>query len=48
MHIQDPDQKAWIQKRIESIRNQTEFTERGKQAILERLTEAEGIEHSCR
>ncbi|MDR3441089.1 2-oxoglutarate dehydrogenase E1 component [Telmatospirillum sp.] len=44
MHIQDPDQKAWIQKRIESIRNHTEFTERGKQAILERLTEAEGLE----
>lgn len=44
MHIQDPDQKAWIQKRIESISNHTEFTERGKQAILERLTEAEGLE----
>ena len=44
MHIQDPDQKAWIQKRIESIRNHTEFTERGKKAILERLTEAEGVE----
>ncbi|HIJ38190.1 MAG TPA: 2-oxoglutarate dehydrogenase E1 component [Rhodospirillaceae bacterium] len=44
MHIQDPDQKAWIQKRMESIRNQTEFTERGKKAILERLVEAEGLE----
>jgi 2-oxoglutarate dehydrogenase E1 component len=44
MHIQDPEQKAWIQKRIESIRNHTEFTERGKQTILERLTEAEGLE----
>ena len=44
MHIQDPDQKAWIQKRIESIRNQTDFTARGKRAILERLTEAEGFE----
>ncbi|PKU25346.1 2-oxoglutarate dehydrogenase E1 component [Telmatospirillum siberiense] len=44
MHIQDPDQKIWIQKRIESIRNHTDFTERGKQAILERLTEAEGLE----
>ncbi|MBF0168000.1 MAG: 2-oxoglutarate dehydrogenase E1 component [Alphaproteobacteria bacterium] len=44
MHIQDPDQKAWIQKRIESIRNQTQFTEAGKRAILERLTEAEGFE----
>ncbi|HVI53344.1 MAG TPA: 2-oxoglutarate dehydrogenase E1 component [Candidatus Sulfotelmatobacter sp.] len=44
MHIQDPDQKSWIQKRIESIHNHTEFTERGKKAILERLTEAEGLE----
>ncbi|MBL6934781.1 MAG: 2-oxoglutarate dehydrogenase E1 component [Alphaproteobacteria bacterium] len=44
MHIQEPDEKAWIQKRIESIHNQTHFTEKGKQAILERITEAEGIE----
>ncbi|MFN3075603.1 MAG: 2-oxoglutarate dehydrogenase E1 component [Alphaproteobacteria bacterium] len=44
MHIQDPDQKAWIQKRIETIRNQTQFTEQGKLAILERLTEAEEFE----
>jgi len=44
MHIQDPEQKAWIQKRIESVRNHTDFTERGKKAILERLTEAEGFE----
>jgi 2-oxoglutarate dehydrogenase E1 component len=44
MHIQEPDQKAWIQERIESIRNQTQFTQRGKRAILERLIEAEGFE----
>ena len=44
MHIQDPDQKAWIQKRVESVANQTQFTDRGKRAILERLTEAEGFE----
>jgi 2-oxoglutarate dehydrogenase E1 component len=44
MHIQDPDQKAWIQKRIESIHNRTDFTDRGKRAILERLSEAEGFE----
>jgi 2-oxoglutarate dehydrogenase E1 component len=45
MHIQNPDQKAWIQERIEGIHNQTEFTVRGKQAILERLTAAETFEH---
>jgi 2-oxoglutarate dehydrogenase E1 component len=44
MHIQDPDQKSWIQRRIESERNQTKFTPEGKTAILERLTEAEGFE----
>jgi 2-oxoglutarate dehydrogenase E1 component len=44
MHIQDSEEKAWIQTRIEGGRNQTDFTERGKRAILERLTEAEGFE----
>jgi len=44
MHIQEPDQKQWIQERIEAILNRTEFTQRGKQAILERLTEAEMFE----
>ena len=44
MHITDPEQKSWIQQRIEGPRNQTNFTERGKRAILERLTAAEGFE----
>ena len=44
MHIQDPAQKHWIQERVESIRNQTQFTDRGKRAILERLTHAETFE----
>src|SRR3546814_13301182 len=44
MHIQDPAQKAWIQERIESIRNQPAFTVNGKRAILERLTAAEVFE----
>ncbi len=43
-HIQDPDEKYWLQKRIESGRNQTDFSENGKKAILERMTEAEGFE----
>ncbi|MGE3934439.1 MAG: 2-oxoglutarate dehydrogenase E1 component, partial [Rhodospirillaceae bacterium] len=43
-HIQDPDEKNWIQERIESVHNRTEFTERGKLAILERLTQAETFE----
>lgn len=44
MHMQDPAQKSWIQRRIEQIRNTTEFTDRGKVAILEKLTAAEGFE----
>ena len=44
MHVQDPAQKAWIQERIESIRNSTEFTKRGKKAIYERLVGAETFE----
>ena len=44
MHIQDPDEKAWIQNRIEAIHNRTDFTPRGREAILERLTAAEGFE----
>ncbi|MBK8907848.1 MAG: 2-oxoglutarate dehydrogenase E1 component [Rhodospirillales bacterium] len=44
MHIMHPEEKAWIQQRIEGIRNQTHFTPEGKRAILERLIEAEGFE----
>jgi len=40
MHKQEPDEKSWIQERVESIRNRTEFTDLGKKTILERLTQA--------
>lgn len=43
-HIQDPDQKAWLQQRIEQIHNRTEFTERGRRAIYDSLTAAESFE----
>ena len=45
MHIQEPDQKQWIRERIEESHNRTEFTQRGREAILERLTEAEEFEN---
>jgi 2-oxoglutarate dehydrogenase E1 component len=45
MHIQGTREKQWIQERIEGVHNRTEFTPRGKEAILERLTEAEGFEN---
>ena len=44
MHLSHPDERSWIQKRIEEQRNKTEFTPEGKRAILERLTAAEGFE----
>src|SRR5581483_6056235 len=44
MHISDPDQKAWIQERIEHIENRTDFTLEGRKMILQRVGEAEGLE----
>ena len=44
MHKMEPDEKNWIQERVESIRNHTEFTKLGKRTILERLTESEQFE----
>jgi 2-oxoglutarate dehydrogenase E1 component len=44
MHSSEPDQKAWIQERMEGGRNHTDFTVKGKRAILERLTAAETFE----
>jgi 2-oxoglutarate dehydrogenase E1 component len=44
MHMQELEQRQWIQARIEVPRNQTEFTREGKRAILDRLTVAETLE----
>jgi 2-oxoglutarate dehydrogenase E1 component len=44
MHIQNPEQKSWIQERMEAIRNHTEFTSLGKKTIYERLVSAENFE----
>ncbi|MBY0420735.1 MAG: 2-oxoglutarate dehydrogenase E1 component [Parvularculaceae bacterium] len=44
MHITDPDQKSWIQQRIEGPDKDISFTPEGKQAILKKLIEAEGFE----
>jgi 2-oxoglutarate dehydrogenase E1 component len=45
MHISDPDQKAWIQERIEGPDKEISFTPEGKIAILGKLIAAEGFEH---
>jgi 2-oxoglutarate dehydrogenase E1 component len=47
MHIQEPAERAWIQARIEGPRNHTDFSVKGKRAILERLVVAETFERFC-
>jgi len=44
MHISNPEEKSWIQQRIEGPDKGIEFTPRGKMAILHKLIEAEGFE----
>jgi 2-oxoglutarate dehydrogenase E1 component len=43
MHIQDPDQRAWIQDRMEQARNVPAPTQEERRAILSRLTAAESF-----
>ncbi len=47
MHISDPQQKGWIQERIEGPDKEISFTREGKRAILNKLVEAEGFEKFC-
>ena len=47
MHIQDPDQKSWIQRRIEGAPWIGSFGKDEKRKILGQLTEAEGFEAFC-
>ncbi|MCH7806359.1 MAG: 2-oxoglutarate dehydrogenase E1 component [Proteobacteria bacterium] len=44
MHISGPEEKAWIQKRIEGRDQEIHFTNKGKLAILQKLMEAEQFE----
>ena len=44
MHISDPEEKAWLQERIEGPDKEVAFTDMGKQAIFQKLVEAEGLE----
>jgi len=43
-HIQDPKHRDWLVRRFEKDRLEPSFSDYGKKAILERLTEAEGFE----
>ena len=44
MHISSPEQKSWIQERIEGKNKEISFTDKGKRAILSKLIHAEGFE----
>ncbi len=44
MHISDPGEKAWLQRRIEGADKEISFTKEGKIAILKKLIEAESFE----
>ena len=44
MHINDPEQKDWLQRRIEGPDKEISFTPEGKKAILNKLVESEGFE----
>jgi 2-oxoglutarate dehydrogenase E1 component len=47
MHINDAEQRDWLQRRIEGADNKIVFTENGKRAILNKLIEAEIFEKFC-
>jgi 2-oxoglutarate dehydrogenase E1 component len=47
MHIQDPGQKSWIQRKIEGAPWNTDLNADEKRTVLQRLTEAEGFEAFC-
>src|SRR3984957_12640298 len=47
MHIQDPEQKSWIQRRVEGAPWRTAFDAGEKRTILQQLTEAEAFEAFC-
>ena len=47
MHIQDPEQKSWIQRRFEDTAWRHDFSAAGRERILRRLTEAEAFETFC-
>ncbi|MBV8914935.1 MAG: 2-oxoglutarate dehydrogenase E1 component, partial [Acetobacteraceae bacterium] len=47
MHIQDPEQKAWIQRKVEGAPWASGFDAEARRTILRHLTEAEGFEAFC-
>ena len=44
MHISNPVERKWFRDRIEQDKNALQFTKNGKEAILNKLVQAEGFE----
>ncbi|MDC0974314.1 2-oxoglutarate dehydrogenase E1 component [Candidatus Pelagibacter sp.] len=44
MHISNPEERVWLRGRIEEDENEIKFTKNGKEAILNKLIQAEGFE----
>ena len=44
MHISNPTERKWLRERIENDENALQFTKNGKDAILNKLIQAEGFE----
>ncbi|HVO74867.1 MAG TPA: multifunctional oxoglutarate decarboxylase/oxoglutarate dehydrogenase thiamine pyrophosphate-binding subunit/dihydrolipoyllysine-residue succinyltransferase subunit, partial [Ignavibacteriaceae bacterium] len=45
MHIQNPEEKSWLQRMMEPVRNTPAFTPKMKKEILKKLITAEAFEH---
>jgi len=45
MHIQSPDEKLWLQQKMEPVLNKPSFNSNIKKRIMEKLIIAEGFEH---
>jgi 2-oxoglutarate dehydrogenase E1 component len=44
MHISNPEERVWLRRRVEEDENEIKFTKNGKEAILNKLIQAEGFE----
>ena len=44
LHVQDREKRRWLQKRMETVRNQPTFDAATRKRLLERLVAAEGFE----
>lgn len=45
MHIQNPEEKSWLQSKMEPVRNLPQYSQEIKKRIMEKLIISEGFEH---